>query len=67
MKTHVQPVPLTPVATTSESRIVKSAALMTFRFLRSAIDAAKTVPGIVSEAASDVRDAWEESNSSPKP
>jgi hypothetical protein len=67
MKTHVQPVPLTPVATTSESRLVKSAALMTFRFLRSAIDAAKTVPGIVSEAASDVRDAWEESNSSPKP
>ena len=67
MKTHVQPVPLTPVATTSESRIVKSAALMTFRFLRSAIDAAKTVPGIVSEAASDVREAWEESNSSPKP
>jgi len=67
MKTHVQPVPLTPVATTSESRLVKSAALMTFRFLRSAIDAAKTVPGIVSEAASDVREAWEESNSSPKP
>ena len=67
MKTHVQPVPLTPVATTSESRLVKSAALMTFRFLRSAIDAAKTVPGIVSEAASDVREAWEESNTSPKP
>lgn len=67
MKTHVQPIPLTPVATTSESRLVKSAALMTFRFLRSAIDAAKTVPGIVSEAASDVRDAWEESNTSPKP
>ncbi len=67
MKTHVQPIPLTPVATTSESRLVKSAALMTFRFLRSAIDAAKTVPGIVSEAASDVREAWEESNSSPKP
>ncbi len=67
MKTHVQPIPLTPVATTSESRLVKSAALMTFRFLRSAIDAAKTVPGIVSEAASDVREAWEESNTSPKP
>ena len=67
MKTHVQPIPLTPVATTSESRLVKSAALITFRFLRSAIDAAKTVPGIVSEAASDVRDAWEESNTSPKP
>lgn len=67
MKTHVQPIPLTPVATTSESRLVKSAALITFRFLRSAIDAAMTVPGIVSEAASDVRDAWEESNTSPKP
>ena len=67
MKTHVQPIPLTPVATTSESRLVKSAALMTFRILRSAIDAAKTVPGIVSEAASDVREAWEESNTSPKP
>ena len=67
MTRFIERLPLTPVATTSESRLVKSAALMTFRFLRSAIDAAKTVPGIVSEAASDVREAWEESNTSPKP
>lgn len=62
MKTHVQPVPLKPVATEHESRIVKSAALVTFRLVRATIEAAKTVPGIVSQAASDVRDAWEESS-----
>lgn len=62
MKTQVQPVPLTPADAESETRLIKSAALVTFRFVRATINAAKTVPGIVSQAASDVRDAWEESS-----
>ena len=66
MKTHVQPIPLNPANTASESRLVKTAALFTFRGLRAIVEAAKTVPGIVVEAASDVREAWEEANSSPK-
>ena len=66
MKIHNQAIPLTPANSDGESRIIKTAALFTFRGLRAVIDAAKTVPAIVAEAASDVRDAWEESNTSPK-
>ena len=66
MKTHHQPIPLKPTKAASESRLVKTAALFTFRGLRALVDAAKTLPGIVAEAASDVRDAWEESNTAPK-
>ena len=66
MKTHNQPIPLTPANSNGESRIIKTAALFTFRGLRALVDAAKTVPTIVAEAASDVREAWEESNTSPK-
>jgi len=66
MKTHNQAIPLNPANIASESRLVKTAALFTFRGLRAIVDAAKTVPGIVAEAASDVRDAWEESNTAPK-
>ena len=62
MKTQVQPIPLTPTVAGSETRLIKSAALVTFRFVRATIAAAKTVPGIVGQAASDVRDAWEESS-----
>ncbi|MBK6357126.1 MAG: hypothetical protein IPF44_10565 [Betaproteobacteria bacterium] len=62
MKTIVQPVRLTPANAEGESRLIKSTALMAFRFLRTTIEAAKTVPGIVAEAASDVREAWEESS-----
>ena len=67
MKTHNQAIPLTPANSNGESRIIKTAALFTFRGLRAIVEAAKTVPGLVVDAASDVRDAWEESNSSPKP
>lgn len=66
MKTHNQAIPLNPTNAKSEARLVKTAALFTFRGLRALVDAAKTVPAIVAEAASDVRDAWEESNTSPK-
>ena len=44
MKTHNQPIPLNPANTPSESRLVKTAALFTFRGLRALVDAAKTVP-----------------------
>lgn len=66
MKTHNQAIPLNPANTASESRLVKTAALFTFRGLRAIVEAAKAVPAIVTEAASDVREAWEESNASPK-
>jgi hypothetical protein len=65
MKTIVQPVRLSTV-NGEESRFVKTAALFTFRGIRALVDAAKEVPGIVTQAASDVREAWEESNTSPK-
>ena len=50
MKTHNQPIPLNPANAKSESRLVKTAALFTFRGLRAIVDAAKTVPAIVAEA-----------------
>lgn len=62
MKTHIEPVRLTPTASSSsDSRIVKSVALFAFRGLRSLIEAAQEVPDLVSQAASDISDAWEES------
>jgi hypothetical protein len=62
MKTHIEPVRLTPSTTaSSDSRIVKSVALFAFRGLRSMIDAVSEVPDLVSQAASDISDAWEES------
>ena len=63
MKTHVEPVRLTPTATSStDSRLVKSVALFAFRGLRSLIDAVSEVPDLVSQAASDISEAWEESS-----
>ena len=62
MKTHIEPVRLTPTASSSsDSRIVKSVALFAFRGLRSLIEAAQEVPDLVSQAASDISEAWEES------
>lgn len=62
MKTHIEPVRLTPTTTaSSDSRIVKSVALFAFRGLRSLIEAAQEVPDLVSQAASDISEAWEES------
>ena len=66
MKTHNQPIPLNPANAEAESRYIKTAALFTFRGLRAIVEAAKAVPAIVTEAASDVREAWEETNASPK-
>ena len=62
MKTHIEPVRLTPATPSeSDSRLVKSVALFAFRGLRSLIDAVQEVPDLVSQAASDISDAWEES------
>ena len=61
MKTHNQAIPLTPANSNGESRIIKTAALFTFRGLRAIVEAAKTVPGLITEAASDVSEAWSES------
>ena len=63
MKTIVQPVALKPEASAMPERhVVKTVALFTFHGLRSLIDAAKEVPGIVTQAASDISEAWEESS-----
>jgi hypothetical protein len=61
MKVQSQPVSLTPAQTESESRLVKAIALFAFRGVRTVIDTAKEVPGLVSQAATDVVEAWEES------
>lgn len=66
MKTHVNPIPLKAADTDDETHFVKSAALFTFGFVRSVIDAAAAVPGIVSQAASDIGEAWEESDKAGK-
>jgi hypothetical protein len=66
MKTHNQAIRLSPANGDGESRIVKTAALFAFRGLRAIVEAAKTVPGLVTDAASDICEAWEESNNSPK-
>lgn len=60
MKTVSNPIPLAPDA--CETRWVKSASLLLFRGLRAAAEAAMEVPGIVEQAVSDVREAWEESS-----
>ena len=60
MKVHVQPIPLNPAKT--ESRLVKQGALMTFRALRALAVHARKAPGLIAQAATDVREAWEESS-----
>lgn len=60
MKTVSNPIPL--ATDSSKSRWVKSASLLLFRGLRAAAEAAMEVPGIVEQAVSDVREAWEESS-----
>lgn len=60
MKTISDPIPLSSDA--SNARLVKSASLLLFRGVRAAVEAAKEVPGVVEQAVSDVREAWEESS-----
>lgn len=62
MKALPQPVPLKALTTTVEDRPIKRGALAAFRLLRAGLDQAKTVPGLLQQAATDVREAWEESS-----
>ena len=62
MKALPQPVPLKALATTVEDRPIKRGALTAYRLLRAGLDQAKTVPGLLQQAVTDVREAWEESS-----
>ena len=64
MSIKTQPVVL-PSVPSSNERPVKSAALAVFRLARELSVQAKRVPGLMTAAAVDIRDAWEES-ASPK-
>lgn len=46
---------------TTESTVVKSCALFTFRTLRAVAEQAKQAPGYLAQATSEVREAWRES------
>jgi hypothetical protein len=62
MKALPQPISLKSLSTAVEDRPVKRGALAAFRILRAGLDQAKTVPGLLQRAATDVREAWEESS-----
>jgi hypothetical protein len=62
MKALPQPVPLKALSSAVEDRPIKRGALTAFRLLRAGLDQAKTVPGLLQQAATDVREAWEESS-----
>jgi hypothetical protein len=63
MKHHLQPVHI--VTTPAHGSPVKRGARVVFTLLRSVMTQAQTVPGLVQQAASDIRSAWEET-ASPK-
>lgn len=58
MKTQHQRIPLG--TSPSSDRLVKRGALLAFKAVRAVTHRAKGVPGILSQAATDVRDAWAE-------
>ena len=61
MKTH--PVTLDPdYPAISNERIVKTCALQAFRALRVVMSHSKEVPGLLQQAANDIRSAWEETS-----
>lgn len=60
MKTHNQPIPLGN--SQPAERLVKRGARALFGLLRSSAGQAQRVPGILSQAATDVREAWAESS-----
>ena len=59
MKTLSQSIQLSN--TIADDRIVKTGALMFFRAVRTVADYASQLPAVATQAASDVRQAWEES------
>jgi hypothetical protein len=58
MKTATQTIPLSNI--TSE-RLVKRAALSTFRALRAIGNQSKKVPALIAQAGTDIQSAWQES------
>lgn len=62
MKHTAQRIPLDNAVEPDDSRLIKQGALTMFRLLRSGIEQAKELPGIVQQVATDIREAWEESS-----
>lgn len=58
MKTTAQTIPLSE---TASQRLVKRAALSTFRALRTIGHQAQKVPGALAQAGADIQSAWQES------
>ena len=59
MKVHNQPIPLANPK--PADRLVKRSARALFSLMRSTAGQAQRVPGILSQATTDVREAWAES------
>jgi len=67
MKPQVTPIRLNPDLTVvHEGSLVKQGALATFRAVRFLLAQGKKAPGLLQQAVVDVREAWQESASSPK-
>jgi hypothetical protein len=65
MSQHKQGIPLVPTNRTSQSAgntAVKSVALATFKFLRASSAQASKLPGLLSQASTDIVEAWAESS-----
>lgn len=60
MKNHLRIIPLSNH--NEEVKVVKTCALFTFRALRTVADYVSQLPAVATQAATDVRDAWEESS-----
>ncbi len=58
----MQTVPIKLNSNQSTDSLVKRGALLAFRAVRSIASQAKEAPGILSQAASDVKSAWEQSS-----
>ena len=50
-----------PLSTTPSQRLVKRAALSTFRALRAIGHQSQKVPGLLAQAGADIQCAWQES------
>lgn len=59
MKTHTQPIPLDHGE--PAERLVKRSARALFTLVRRTVGQTQRVPGVLSQAVSDVREAWVES------
>jgi hypothetical protein len=63
MKPQVTPIRLNPDLTIiHDQSVVKQGALATFKAVRFLMAQSKKAPGLLQQAVSDVREAWEESS-----